>query len=283
MQPHLARRMWARLEPVHTVTYFAVEARAAYEQVGLRGFWRGYWAGRMAPLGPIGSAPAIAIAYGFAPTLVERALPDVWTRATPEDALAARAAGATAALSRLLADSDADAIEEAAGLAEAAVRLLDPAGRPLGAANMALPAALDPLTRLWQAATTLREHRGDGHVAALVAHGFSGVESAVWRTEPWLRAELQASRGWPDADWDDAIAALTARGWLDGDGAATEAGAARYQQVEDATDQAALRVWERFGERPTQRLLELLTPMAVVTFAEIPRVNPIHLPDPSLS
>jgi hypothetical protein len=206
----------------------------------------------------------------------------VWTRATPEATLAARAAGATAALARLLSDSAAEEIAEAAELADAAVRLLDPAGHPLGAANMALDPGTDPLTRLWQAATTLREHRGDGHVAALVAYGFSGVESAVWRTEPWLRAELQPSRGWPDPDWDGAIAALTERGWLDGSGAATDAGAARYQQVEDATDQAAVRVWERFGAQRAERLLELLTPMAVVTFAEIPRVNPIHLPEPNL-
>ena len=49
---HTARAMWTLFEPIHAVTYFAPEARGAYEEAGLRGFWRGYFAGRAAPLGP---------------------------------------------------------------------------------------------------------------------------------------------------------------------------------------------------------------------------------------
>ena len=51
---HTARSMWTLFEPIHAVTYFAPEARAALEEAGLRGFWRGYFAGRAAPLGPAG-------------------------------------------------------------------------------------------------------------------------------------------------------------------------------------------------------------------------------------
>ena len=40
-----------------------------------------------------------------------------------------------------------------------------PFGRPLFAANRDVDAPPDPVAALWQAATTLREHRGDGHVA----------------------------------------------------------------------------------------------------------------------
>src|SRR5215813_10433076 len=90
----VARRMWTLFEPVHTVTYFAAEARAAFEAAGLRGFWRGYFAGRAAPLGAIGPAPVVAAFFGFAPDFVARAIPDVWQRATPEAALAARLRGA---------------------------------------------------------------------------------------------------------------------------------------------------------------------------------------------
>ena len=50
-----ARQLWTLFEPVHAVTYFSAEARSAFEGAGLRGFWRGYFAGRAAPLG--GSAP----------------------------------------------------------------------------------------------------------------------------------------------------------------------------------------------------------------------------------
>ena len=91
-----ARRMWTLLEPVHVVTYFTAEARAGFEQAGLRGFWRGYFAGRAAPLGPVGPALVTASFYNFAPAMVARALPGVWDLITPEDALAVRSAGAVA-------------------------------------------------------------------------------------------------------------------------------------------------------------------------------------------
>src|SRR3954470_14926550 len=100
-----ARRVWATLEPLHAVTYFAPESKTAYEAANLRGFWRGYFAGRAAPLGPIGAAPATALFFVFAPGMVERALPDVWSRATPAQALEARTDGAVRALERLLASA----------------------------------------------------------------------------------------------------------------------------------------------------------------------------------
>jgi hypothetical protein len=37
----------------------------------------------------------------------------------------------------------------------------------------------EPVARLWYAATPLREHRGDGHSAALLAHGIGGTEAHV--------------------------------------------------------------------------------------------------------
>src|SRR3954466_1046524 len=96
--PALARRMWSLYEPLHVVTYFTPEARSAFEAVGLRGFWRGYFGGRAAPLGPVGAAPVVAAFFGFARRMVERAVPDVWLRAAPEQALQARMDGAVAAL-----------------------------------------------------------------------------------------------------------------------------------------------------------------------------------------
>jgi hypothetical protein len=96
----IARQMWALYEPVHSVSYFTPEAREAFEAAGLRGYWRGYFAGRVAPLGPVAAAPVVAAFFNFAPGMVARALPDVWQRATPERALRARSEGATAALAR---------------------------------------------------------------------------------------------------------------------------------------------------------------------------------------
>src|SRR5689334_3792199 len=174
-----ARRMWTLFEPVHVVTYFAPEARAAFEAANLRGFWRGYFAGRSAPLGPVDAAPVIALFFGFAPAMVSRALPDVWSRATPAESLAARLAGARASLSPLF--DGAGPIDEAADLLRAAATAVPTGGRALGAANAALPWPDDALGVLWHAATILREQRGDGHVAALLVAGLDGAEAGVWR------------------------------------------------------------------------------------------------------
>ncbi len=284
MQLNVARRMWTRFEAIHDVTYFTPEALAAYEAAGLRGYWRGYFAGRAAPLGPVDWPVVAATFYGFAPAMVRRAIPDVWSRATPEASLQARRDGATAAMERMLAEADVDlsGTGEAADLAEAAADLLSPAGHPLGAANQAIPRqdGRSALTRIWEVTATLREHRGDGHVAALVAYGFSGVESAVWGCEPQDRARFQPYRGWTDDEWDGAIGSLRDRGWLDAEGKRTDAGLQVYQQVEDATDREAMRVWEAFGAERTQRLADLLTPLAVPLHAATASLNPLHLPDP---
>jgi hypothetical protein len=274
----LARRMWSLYEPVHAVIYFTPEARARFEAAGLRGFWRGYFAGRAAPLGPVDAAPVVAAFFNFAPAMVARAVPDVWQRAAPADALRARSAAATTALARLTAGLPAAEVAEAADrLTEAAGRL-ECAGRVLGAANAALPVPGDPLARLWQAATTLREHRGDGHVAALVAAGLTGCEVLVWRAATDLTRDLlQPARGWTDEEWDAAEERLRARGWLDRTLRATDAGTAGYRAIEAATDRACAHAWTHTD---TGRLRTLLTPLATACYHQLPALNPIGLPAP---
>ena len=89
--PSVARKLWQRLELVHAVTYFAPEAIGALRDVGYRGFWMGYFAGRAAPLGAAGPQVVGALFYNFAPSRVSRALPDAWGFAPPEAALEALA------------------------------------------------------------------------------------------------------------------------------------------------------------------------------------------------
>ena len=98
--PGTARRLWALAEPYHALTYFAAESRDAAEACGLRGFWRGYFAMRAAPLGPVGPAVVTAVFYNFAPAFVARAVPEVWDAAPPAVALEARLAGIDAAVRR---------------------------------------------------------------------------------------------------------------------------------------------------------------------------------------
>nr|WP_306839254.1 hypothetical protein [Catenuloplanes nepalensis] len=319
--------MWTLVEPVHAVTYFTPAARAAFEAAGLRGFWRGYFAGRAAPLGAVGAGPVEATFFGFAPTMVRRALPDVWNRAAPAAALAARLDGARAALSAVAPSPNAESAAAAAavtpstaapsaatpstgapfmgtpstvtpeavtasagtpgdGLAEAAVLLRRAAsaaplaGRPLAAANADLPWPEDPIGTLWQAATLLREHRGDGHVAALLVAGLDGAESLVWRASlDSSREVLQPARGWTDAQWDAAAARLTDRGWLAA-GVATEAAHAARDTVERQTDALAAAPWQALGTAGISRLEHLLTPLSEAALRLLPHPSPIILPRP---
>ncbi|MDG9703521.1 hypothetical protein [Streptomyces sp. DH37] len=276
-----ARELWTLLEPVHAVTYFAPEARAAFEDAGLRGFWRGYFAGRAAPLGETGPEPVTAAFFGFAPAMVARALPGVWTVAAPGRALEARRAGAGAALRRLLSGREHE-VEEAAGLLLPVVRELDCAGRVLAAANRALAVPSHPVDRLWHAATVLREHRGDGHVAALVAAGFDGCEILVLRSGIDLpRAELQPHRGWSDDAWRAARRRLADRGLLGPDGRATPEGRRVHRAVEEATDRAAARPWQGLDAATVERLRRLLAPSARASAAALRFPNPMGLPAPA--
>ncbi len=214
-----ARRLWTVFEPVHGVAYFTDEVRAAADAAGYIGFWMAYFAFRAAPLGPVGPAVVASSFYGFDPSRVHRALPDAWRIAPPQQALAARLAGVDAALRRCWggATVESAAVAEAADLAWAAAQDADSAGRVLAAANQALPRPDAPHLALWQAATTLREHRGDGHNAVLLTAGVGPVHAhhlkiAAGETDPQT---LRRSRNWDDATWEQAAADLHGRGWVD--------------------------------------------------------------------
>ena len=276
----VARSMWTLFEPVHAVTYFAPEARAASEDAGLRGFWRGYFAGRAAPLGPAGAAVVGASFFSFSPAMVARAVPGIWELISPADALRARLAGAVSALRPLLAGLDSE-VKTAANLLSRAAGELDCAGRVLAAANAALPPPEDPAGRLWHAATVLREHRGDGHFAAVATADIDGCEVLVLRCGLDMRREdLQPIRGWTGEQWDGARARLAGRGWIGRDGALTTAGRAAHAAVEKVTDQAAARPWARLGPAAVTDLAEVLTPIARACARVVPYPSPIGVPAP---
>ena len=272
-----ARAMWTMFEPVHDVTYFAPEALSGFTEAGLRGYWRGYFAGRAAPLGGTRAAVVAASFFNFAPSFVARAVPGVWDLVTPADAIAVREAGAAAALRRLLGGREAEAAK-AADLLWRAAEDLDFAGRALSAANAELPVSGEPLTRLWQATTLLREHRGDGHFAALAAADIDGCEAVVLRCAKDTdisRDLMQPVRGWSDEQWDAAAARLAERGLTGEDGAMTAAGRAVHDAVEAATDQAAARPWDRMGPAALAEVADVLLPLAQACAAALPPVIPV--------
>jgi hypothetical protein len=276
--------MWSLFEPLHAVTYFTPQAASAFEAAGLTGFWRRYFAGRAAALGEVGPGPITAAFFGFAPAMVSRALPDVWSRISPPAALAARAAGAGAALAELFAGLPPTAVADAADLIEAAARAADMPGRVLAAAYGELPWPQDPVGRLWHAATVLREHRGDGHVAALLTAGVDGCESLVWRVSldgGRLREVTQPARGWTDEQWQAAARRLEERGWLTSVGEATTEGRHAYDEVEALTDRLATGPWRSLGNAGTERCAELLRPLAARAWTALPDDNPIPLRRPT--
>jgi hypothetical protein len=283
--PATARRLWALGEPFHALTYFADECRTAAEATGLRGFWRTYFAQRAAPLGPVGPDVVTATFYNFAPAFVARCVPEVWQVAAPAAVLDARLAGVDAAVRRALGEEwprSAEAVE-AADLITVAAAAVEAHGRPLAAANAGLPVPAEPHLAIWQSLTTLREHRGDGHNAALLQRGISGVgahvlAAAAGRTS---REWLMRARGWDDAAWEAAAEELTGRGWLAGDELTAE-GAAILAAVEADTDRLALGPWQALGDPRCDRLAELLGPVrrAVVAAGCWPDRNPIGAPDP---
>jgi hypothetical protein len=272
-----ARAMWTMFEPVHDVTYFAPEALSAFTGAGLRGYWRGYFAGRAAPLGSAGAAVVTASFFNFAPSFVARAVPGVWDLVTPREAVDVREAGATAALRRLIGGREAEAAK-AADLLWRAAGDLDFAGRALSAANAELPVSSEPLTRLWQATTLLREHRGDSHFAALAAADIDGCEAVVLRCAmdaDISRDLMQPVRGWTDEQWDAAAARLAGRGWIGEDAAVTAAGRAAHDAVEAATDRAAARPWDRMGPAGLAEVADVLLPLAQACAAALPPVIPV--------
>ncbi|MQA12533.1 MAG: hypothetical protein GEU98_29230 [Pseudonocardiaceae bacterium] len=258
--------MWVRFETYHAVTYFTPESRAATDALGCRGGWMGYFGMRAAPLGTASAATITSAFYGFHPRMVRRAIPDAWQIAEPARYLETRLSGVDAGLRTLLGPETLSGKEvaEAADLAVEAAELAPTAGRPMATANRAVPWPEAAHLRLWQASTVLRESRGDGHLAALIAAELAPCETLVlFGAERGLAPDyLRAARGWPEDEWSEASDRLTRRGLLNADGTATTAGIALRHWVEERTDGAAAGPWRALGTRATERLAELLTPIA---------------------
>ena len=284
------RQLSIRIETVHAVTYFADEARDAARDAGLRGFWMGYFGFRAAPLavtasdGTVGADVVADAFYNFAPAMVQRAIPDAWTFASPADLLAARASSAAVAIRRL-APGDIDAARAAAPLLAAAATAAAGERRPLYAANRALDIPDDPVAALWQVCTTVREQRGDAHVNALRDAGVSGLEAhLLLAAEHDIPDEaLRNSRGWSEDEWEQARDLLNGRGLLEGGAAASTISAVGLDvraEVERVTDRAALECWRDLGADAMATVATALhsTASTIARSGLIPYPNPMGLP-----
>jgi hypothetical protein len=244
----VARRLSRLVEPIHLVTYLCEEPDEALMALGLRNTWDCYFAGRAAPLGRVSAEVVHAVFYNFADGEVARHIPRVWDKATPSAALAAREQGSVAALRRILGDlASAPGIARAAELATKAASGLPTEGRILYAALRTLPVPEEPLARLWHAATLLREHRGDGHIAALVTEGIGGTEAHVLHA---LSQDMPAEKygrihHLPAQQLSAVIERMRDRGLIDVSGWLSDAGRACKERIESLTDDLAAPAYEQ--------------------------------------
>jgi hypothetical protein len=244
-----ARRLAYALEPFVGQVYFSPECHAGYAALGFAGS-SGKAGGVELPDGPayftsrgsvMGQVPGEVVAAAFAVFNPAAVVPSVtygWTLTDAGTICRARDDGATAQLVRILGEAP-EGLARVTDLLQRATEHLRPEGRPLYSGLRSLADPPQPLGRAWRLGDLLREYRGDSHTAAWVSAGMDAVEIGLL-TELWLGLPMRSyirTRAWSDAELDEGVERLAARGWLDDDRTGfSEAGEAARAAVEDATD-----------------------------------------------
>lgn len=271
MTESVARRLFQLVEPVAVVTYMADEPTEAVMALGLRNVWDAYFAGRAAPLGrEVPAAVVHALFYNFADGEVARHIPRVWDTVTPAAANAAREQGSVAALRRILGElADTPGVIRAGDLATKAGTSAPMEGRALYAAVRTLPVPTEPVARLWHGANLLREHRGDGHVAALVTMGIGGTEAHVLHalSEGMPAEQFGRVSHLPHAKLAAVADGMRARGLIGTDGWLTAAGRQIKERVETLTDELAAPAYNILDPHELDELVEDLEPLAAILVA----------------
>jgi hypothetical protein len=260
-----ARRMFELVEPIGVIPYSADDPNEAMFALGFTNSWDMYFAGRAGPLGLVPAEVVDALFYNFAPGEVARHIPKVWRTTTPEAAFAARQSGCVKALRRILGDDvDSPAFARAADLLLTAATSAPFEGRPMYAALRALPIPDDVVARLFHAASLLREHRGDGHIAALMIEGVGGLEAHVLLAlDMGMPAEkFGRIHHLPAPQLAAVIDGMRARGLIRKDGWLSEAGQAVKRRVEAHTDDLAAKPYESLEPGQLRELMATLEPMA---------------------
>ncbi|MYW14892.1 MarR family transcriptional regulator, partial [Streptomyces sp. SID2955] len=137
-------------------------------------------------------------------------------------------------------------------------------GRVMYAGMRTLPVPSDPVARLWHSATMLREHRGDGHVAALVGARVGGTEAHVLDA---LAKGIHPPESFgrlhhlPKERLAAVMDGLRERGLVDADGGFTEAGRETKQRIEALTDELAAPPYDALTPAELDELVTELEPV----------------------
>lgn len=262
LPPRAGRRCHNAVNPLHSTVYFSPDLGKELGELGIDDASAAYFAARGAALGAVGAGTVTATFYNFNHELVARHVPAVWAVASPAAVLDARLRAADSTLRRVLGAETIASPEmaEAAQLALRAAEACTRHAKPLYAAHADLPVPEQPHLAYWHAATLLREHRGDAHLAALLAAGLDPLEALVSHTatgKGMAPRWVLATRGWRRADWDAAVERLRGRGLLDAEGELTDAGTALRADLENTTDRMDAAPYEHLGAEGVERLTEL--------------------------
>jgi hypothetical protein len=226
---------------------------------------------------------------------VRRAVPSCWDVVDPATLTVRRAEAAAGVLHEICTPDAREALGTALPTLRRAVARCAGDGRPLTGANRELWPSVEAALRhsgaaepiiavgeVWQGCTTLREHRGDGHVVALLTNGLSGLEAHLLAAgalgvPPDL---LRNSRGWSEPQWDEGVARLAGRGLLGADGVATAAGQALRRRIEEMTDDLAAPAFAGLADDEVAGLYRALLACATEVQGSglLPFPNPIGLP-----
>jgi len=267
----LARRMFELVEPIGVIPYSADEPNEAMFGLGFTNYWVTYFAGRAAPLGTSVPAEVVhALFYNFAPGEVARHIPRVWNTTTPQAAIAARQRGCGKALCRILGDRVGTPAFARAGVLLTAAAFSAPLeGRPMYAALRTLPVPEEPVARLFHAASLLREHRGDGHISALMAEGIGGLEAHVLVALDLGMPAQKFGRihHLPVSQLSALIDTMKARGLVADDGGFTRAGRETKQRIEALTDDLAVTPYVILDAAEVDELTAALKPLAAALIA----------------
>ncbi|MFE2379143.1 MarR family transcriptional regulator [Streptomyces sp. NPDC059398] len=269
---HTSRRMFELLEPICLVTFLADESNQELAALGHRTYWDGYFASRAAPLGRVPAEVVHAAFYSFAEGEVARHIPSAWETIPPEASAAARERGSAASLRRILGDERAGSpgLVRAADLTTRAAVNAPTEGRVMYAGMRTLPVPDDPVARLWHSATMLREHRCDGHVAALVGARVGGTEAHILDA---LARGIHPPESFgrvhhlPKERLAAVMDGLRERGLVDTGGRFTDEGRATKQRIEDATDELAAAPYDALSPAELDELAAVLEPLTATVVA----------------
>ncbi|MFI1380323.1 MarR family transcriptional regulator [Embleya sp. NPDC020886] len=269
---HTPRRMFELLEPICLVSFLADECNEEMAALGHRTYWDGYFAGRAAPLGRVPAEVVHAAFYNFAEGEAARHIPSAWETIPPEASVAARERGSAASLRRILGDETADSpgLARAADLTTRAATNAPMEGRVMYAGMRTLPIPSDPVARLWHSATMLREHRGDGHIAALVgariggteAHVLSALAQGIHPPESFGRIHHL-----PKERLAAVMNGMRERGLVDNDGRFTDAGRETRDRIEALTDELAAPPYDALSPAELDELVAELEPITATLVA----------------